>query len=678
MNAKKTFWVGAALAGALAVMTGGSGCSDDDEKTAVPATATAEAGPSCTAGAKECVNPRLARVCPSDGSGWLSVSCAVGELCAAGECKIDPNAACPAGAATCLNESTALRCKPDQKGYEQVTCPSGTTCQGQGLCGGGCIVGSSICLDSGTVGTCNDGKSFTPNACASDQACVRTAELPMKQAACKAAECHPQPNGCVSVCGDATNPSADPAKAISTCAETPNGWKWTVTPCTGAATCNPAASQCATANPGMHLFEAACTTECTAGATRCVNLGGKSAVQTCGADGKWGSVANCNAGEGCATAPNNPSLARCVDAPCAVTNSTGVCVGDRIKACDQNGRLAQTAADCAIGTCLQLSAGTGLEAPGTCVEQCKAGDERCVSNGSTQFQTCQNGKWSGTSTCPAIDAAPALCFSYVNASGRPAKVCGAECSPGQSRCASGDGGAVSDEVQTCDATGHWATPTACSVGKCLASGNRATCVADCVPGTTVCVGANRAVTGTPYTGRDGFGTCTSNGLLPTTGTTTCGAGLACRMVKGQAVVVSGNACLECIGTTVTSGNEDGFADTRCSNVAGDAGGGQAAQTCGANNAWVGGAVADCSSLGRSCVSGSAGSVNKVDSCQFRNGHYRSESYYASPRPFHGPTTCTCAGHYCNNYGAPTVCGAVPDCCGNSCSRASQGTPARCN
>lgn len=673
MNAKKTFWVGAALVGALTIAI--NGCSNDDDKSSGGTTTTAEAGPSCTAGAKECVSTRLARVCPQDGSGWLSISCGVGELCGDGECKLDPNAACPAGAATCVNDTTALRCKADQKGYEQVTCPTGTNCVGAGQCAGACVVGSSICLDNGTVGTCNDGKTYTASSCTSTQACVRTALAPTPQAACKEAECHPTPGGCASVCGDPKNPATDAAKTVSTCTETANGWKWVATTCAGAATCNPVGHECQNATHGG--VEAACAAQCRPGTSRCTTSAGVSGIQTCGTDGTWGAMAACTGTDVCGAAPNEPGKVRCADPICATANATGACVaGGSILLCDANGKLAAASTPCA-GTCLSLTTNQAFPTPGRCVEECKAGDERCVTNGSTLYQTCDNGKWSTPSQCADADGGPGMCFSFVNASGRPARVCGAECSPGQTRCGTTDGAIGNDALQTCDASGHWAAPVECSVGLCQTSGNRASCVAECVPGTTVCTGSNRAVAGTPYTGRDGFGTCTTKGRLPTTGTTTCNAGLACRSVRGVAVAVAGDACLECIGPSVPGGNEDGFPDTRCSTHDGDAGGTASAQTCSASNVWVGGATADCSAAGKTCQAPSKGSVNKIDTCQARNGHYYSESYFASQRPFHGPTTCRCATKYCSDYGEATQCGNVADCCGTRCTRAQAGQVARC-
>ena len=55
-------WTGAAVA-AFVCATWTGGCSNDDATTTAPASAsTAEAGAACTAGAKECVGDRLARV----------------------------------------------------------------------------------------------------------------------------------------------------------------------------------------------------------------------------------------------------------------------------------------------------------------------------------------------------------------------------------------------------------------------------------------------------------------------------------------------------------------------------------------------------------------------------------------------------------------------------------------
>jgi hypothetical protein len=674
MTAKKLFWVGAALAGSMAIVTS-SGCDGSDSKTGAPAPAAVvdASAVGCSPNAKECVSPRLARVCPGDGAGWLSVSCGLGEVCTDGDCKLDPTAACPAGAASCVDEATALRCKSDQKGYETVTCPAGTTCQGAGQCAGACVVGSSICLDTGTVGTCADGKTYTATSCGVDQGCVKTADAPTAQAACKAAACKPLATGCRSVCGDATQPSANPTAAVSTCTETPDGWKWIVSPCATGLSCNPVGHLCAGTN---HAEEAACQSECTPGSTRCSSAGNQTGVQTCGQDGKWGANAPCAATDACFRSPDDPSHAMCADPICATPGATGACVTGGIKLCDANGRVSQTVTPCA-GPCSAVASGTALATPGRCIAECNAGDERCISNGSSQFQTCDNGRWSAATQCATTDAGPGLCYSMLSASGRPAKVCGAECSPGQARCASSDGGSQ-DALQTCDATGHWGAPSECSIGVCETQGNRSACVAECIPNTTVCTGNQRAAAGTPYQGRDAFATCTAKGRIPTAGATTCGAGLVCRTVNGQALMVGATACIECVGSGIAGGNEDGLVDTRCSNDTGDAGGVVGAQTCSAANTWVGGDVAHCSALSKNCVSGSRGSTNRVDVCRYSNGHFYNESYFASQRPFHGPTTCKCATRRCSDYGEATQCGAVSDCCSDQCTRATAGKLARCN
>lgn len=679
MRRRKTAWVGAGIAAVvLAGWTGG--CSNDDDNKGATTTDTVEAGPKCTAGAKECLTPKVARVCPADGSGWLSQTCGTGEVCDQGECKLDPQGACFPGSAVCVNQTTALRCKADLKGFEQVPCPPDTTCA-NGLCVGSCIVGSTKCLDNGTVGTCTDGKTYAPTACASGQLCVKTTDLPFSQAACKTAECFPSPAGCDSVCGDRTNPSADQTKSTSTCVATPNGYKWQVTTCAAGVSCAPASAHCAGGS-----MQASCKTECVPGTSRCSGAG----VQACGDDGKWGATTACatDPGEVCFTNPNDTRKAVCGHPVCALVPAiafamqnqvaiTGACTqSGQIQRCDANGKLAAAAA-CPTGACVaQGGLVAGLQ-PGACQAACKDGDERCTGNGASTYQTCVNGQWSTATACASADGGPGLCFDDQSATGRPTKVCG-DCRPGSQRCTANDGDAGGDSaIETCSATGTWGAPTACLLGTCQPSGSKASCVTECLPGKTVCTGTQKGVAGTPYVGTDSFGVCTAEGKLPTTGLTTCTGSALCRTVHAEAVVVGASACLDCIGSAIAGGNEDGLVDTRCSNAAGDAGTGTELQTCGATNTW--GGVTSCTNNGKSCQQGTHGSANKLDVCQTRSGHLKTETYYQSPvgKHYGTPGTCVMHGSRAKNDGPPTVCGLTPDCCSNDCTRATPATLAHC-
>jgi hypothetical protein len=665
--------------GALLLATCVGGCGDDDDKkTAAPLQKAVDAGPKCSAGAKECIATKVARVCPADGSGWLTQTCGVGETCQQGECKLDPNAACLPGASICVSDTSLVRCKADAKGFDTVNCPADTTCQA-GACVGACVVGSSICMNNTTLATCNDGKVYAPTACAQGQGCVATAPAPFKLAACKAADCLPSPTSCASVCGDKTNPSADATKSVSSCVETPNGWKWQVTQCLANETCAPNHGSC----PGGQSLESDCATECVPGTSRCVNAPTQG-VQVCGQDGKWAAITNCasDPAQVCFPKPGDAAHAVCGDPICALTGTSGgqlnlvegACTADgQIQRCDANGKLLAATA-CTAGQCVGTAAPVGNLTPGACRTECQAGDEQCV--GSASFRGCSNGHWSTTSACTGADGGTAFCYDSRTAAGRPAKACGV-CRPGDGRCVAGSDAGVGDAaVQICGDDAQWGAATTCTLGKCTAQGSFASCVAECVPGKTVCVGANKQVASTPYNGKDSFGTCTSQGLFPTTSLTVCTGNEVCRTRNGEAIAVGGDACLECIGPQIPGGNEDGLIDARCSNVGGTTAGGAELQTCSTNNTWTAN-VTSCTGQQKLCTIGVAGSANKVDVCSMQRGHARSQTYYSLPnKRWAQPGTCENHGRQ-KNYGPPTQCGVTPDCCTTQCTRATQAQAARC-
>ncbi len=655
-----------------------NGCTGDTVTNVVakgdsggPTMTTADASPQvgCTVGAKECVSADVGRICPPDGR-WLSYPCADGSKCAGGECKIDPNAVCTAGTGTCLSATSALRCRANLQGFEQVTCPTDTNCEGAGLCVGSCIVGSSVCLPGGGVGTCADGKTYTATACTGGQLCVATGDTPVPTAACKPADCSPLPAGCGAVCGNKVNAAADQTLAYSVCVETPAGYKWTAVTCTTPTTCAPGSSSCSGGGS-----QASCMSECVPGTSRC--SADKLGTQTCGTDGKWAAaIAACNPAAGatsyvCMTEPDNTSKVVCGDPVCAA-GATGSCSGTGLRLCGNDGRLAAAATPCALGVCVAAGPILGGVQGGSCQTECTAGDESCL--GGSLFHTCAaTGRWGAATACPASDGGLA-CVGYLSSLGRPAKLCAAECAPGTTRCLTSDGGTANDEIQSCSPTGVWGPATACTVGVCTTgsvSGAGAACVAQCVPNQPACTGGTVAISGTDRFGTTGFTTCSAKGSLSAV-VTACTAPTACRRgLNGIAVSVAGNACVECVGSAVAGGNEQGQVDIRCSNSTGDAGGSADTQLCGANNTWSG-ATTDCGALGKTCsTTGGVCSTND-------KGVPMNQTHYAgvTGNDFQsGPESCQSTTKDRGNMGPPIQCGATPDCCTNACAPAL--APAAC-
>jgi hypothetical protein len=87
------------------------------------------------------------------------------------------------------------------------------------------------------------------------------------------------------------------------------------------------------------------------------------------------------------------------------------------------------------------------------------------------------------------------------------------------------------------------------------------CIAQCVPGKTVCAGNGVAVPNTVYGAKDSSAMCDTNGRMGTPAA--CAANTYCRKdPAGQSL-----GCVACVG----GANEFGLPDTRCGDSGGNAG-----------------------------------------------------------------------------------------------------------
>ena len=625
----------------------------------------------CTPMALECVSATLARVCPADGSGWIGVPCAAGQTCSSGTCVPDLTmASCTPGSGSCVGLTGAMRCNASGVGFTAVTCPAGTQCTGKGDCAGACVVGETACDPAtGALITCADGNTITAAACPQGQTCASVDG----KAQCLGGDCQPPANGCSVVCGNKLDPKADQTRFTSQCVATPAGFKWQVTQCLSPQTCSPTAGGACSSTAS----NAACASQCLPGQTRCSPDG--ASIQTCGASGSWVAGATCNAAANQACVIDAGGQAVCGDGICA-EGAAGVCVlaggATLFRACGSDGKLGAPA-PCALGVCepdAMHALVAGLS-PGVCVAQCRPGEQQCVGNNA--YQTCgANGTWkSAVTQCPSADGAPSSCFAFTQPSGALATVCGA-CRPGSHRCANSggglDGGAgMLNELETCDSTGRWGAATPCTVGVCAPSGaNDVACVAQCIPGSTLCVGQSASVPGTPYQGSEASVACTAQGMIPAftggscasdpNGPGCCGAGTLCRQDS------AGNAlgCLACVGTS----NEAGLVDTRCVDGNGVAPGTASIETCSASNSW--GAPTMCASP-EECrpATGNQASPTVCGSCYGRPSCTDSALFTTSSGAFN----CEWLG-----LGPPRSCGGQPDCCASACSVGPAPAPAVCS
>ena len=603
----------------------------------------------CAPGTRSCKSDTVATACGADGQSQTDQPCGTGQRCSNGVCLSDTNPN------VCTDATTALR-RNAAGAFEVVKCPAGTACVDAGTCKGAFVVGATQCAGIQNLGTSTDGLTLTLTACAAGTLCVATGDVAgVPAASCQASECSPGVPNNLAFCGNPKAPTANFGKVVTKCVATPAGYKYVSAVCPGAALCVPG-SKGNNNNNTVQPTDATCATSCVAGTSRC---SGTNTV-ACAADGTFsGTVTACSFGKTCLPSPTDPSKAVCGDAACI--SNAGACDGDNFRACDATGTLG-AGAPCALGVCRTNGLGGGF-----CSVECTAGEERCAGNNSTSFQTCVNGRWSATATsCPST----AACVTYSLA-GKSAKLCGAECAPGAMRCTLADGGPGNAATETCNAAGKWGAPTACAIGTCQTAGSTAACVAECIPNSLVCSGNNVGVPGTPFTGKDSFVTCTAAGLLGTTVTACTANTTFCRSKNGRAIVPAGatNACNACVGSAIAGGNENGLVDSRCANAAGDNTGTETSQICAANNTWT----ANLTTCANGCTAPAQPSGPPAPVCnRTRNGNeFRSESYYAARK--RGSCLNTRRGA-----STPTVCGAVPDCCGSQCTQPVPAKPASCN
>lgn len=609
----------------------------------------------CTPSQASCVNDGIAVTCNADGTALIPTQCGVGQKCNNGACVADPNAPCTAADNTCSDSTHALLCTTN--GAMSTACPANTACQGPGVCVGSCVVGSSDCLDDGTVITCTDGFHYTQTACGAGSSCVQTGTDPYDTAACQPNGCTPDPTGCtVSICGDMTGGSGTATNTVSTCVATPTGYQWLATSCAGGTTCNSQANSC----NGNAV--AACEGQCHPGDTTC---NGYTGYVTCGADGTWGTtVTACNA-----DATNAPYICFnsllgqgiCGDVACyngntnsQVSTGAGACDNDgKFHLCGPDGKVSSDGSACMTGSCVPTNVSSnypGAYQPGTCAGPCNDGDQHCVD--SEVYQTCTNGKWV-TTTC----AGGKGCIDLTTA-GPPAIFCG-DCAPGTHQC--GANGAI----ETCGTDGTWGADTTCAMGTCLDLPNAgdSACIAECFPGKPVCMGNSVSVQGSLAQGTDQVGTCTAQGTIPASGTP-CDANTYCRQGPSQdhqSGVSLG--CVACVGTQ----NEYGVVDSYCN--------GGSVDNCKADNS--GFQETACDSDHPTCVDPKTGTCG--NGCFFFYSPTYNSFEFTCPNPVtessfsgYGQTCTAVAGGT-----GPQVCGATPDCCNGYCNAATTDSPVYC-
>lgn len=594
----------------------------------------------CKSGAMACASDRVAKVCDADGTAWIEQPCAANERCQNDHCEPDPMSACDDGD-SCLDNKTAVQCLSRTQGFRLEKCAGELYCEAGRCRGPVCALGSS-CIGSNQLRECVDGTSYRDTQCGVNEVCMQEQHT---------AKCAPlQCNLGTSSCGDPRDPDVDKRKYFSACVlgEGSGVPRWVRGECTGATSCDPALA--GTGHP--------CSQACTKGAERCASdsiSGINDGIQTCGDDATWGAVKSCNPDAGarltCVIA-QNPDASQLPKAVCAEplcqwvfdnpqVGAEGSCEGERLRACDSQGKLA-AARSCESGVCRIVRSTVTADGrmPGACdaTEQCKTGEELCVGAvggyATPRYRTCDNGIWGvDLKTCKN----DALCYPGRDDKGLRVALCGAQCSPGSRRCS--DDGAL----EACDESGRWGSASFCDRGVCQELGNHdAACVLECMPGTRVCAGTWDTTADGYHSGYSAERVCSDDGRLGDV--TPCPDGQSCRLSAANVDL----GCLECIGPMVPGGNEEGTTDSRC-----DPDNAKNVQECSDDNTW---AASRACSGSKTCVSPVVGTCGVCTIASTGHEIVCSQSNIADD----------VAGASCESqgFGAPSAWGGLSDCCAN--------------
>lgn len=556
----------------------------------------------CTANATSCLNDHVSLTCTSDGKALIGVPCSDGEICTNGACAKDPNAPCSPSQNSCQDGTTALQCASTGKGFNVVACPANTACIEGGVCYGADAVGATYCTNGATATeTTTDGYTYTTTSCATGTACVdQYDQNNVDHATCLPSECTPPAFGCgpTQVCGNPKDATVSNQSTLSTCTETPLGWKWVTSTCGAGQYCQGGANSCG----DNYYAECVDTTNgCTPGEKSCYI----DSIITCNANGQW----NFDTATSCITATmvdgtciNTGNGPVCGDSACADHNG-GVCdKAGKYHNCNPDFTVNPTANDCAKGICTPVGEEDTDSAgyiEGACVVQCQDGDERCVLDGfGSGYQVCTNGLWGTAQNC----ANGGFCWNTTSNENRPSTFCGV-CLPGSTQC---DG----DQIQTCNTDGSaWGADTACAMGVCQQEyvGHWiGVCRVQCIPNQVYCAGNNATDQTSGMYGKTGTQTCDATGVLQAE--VDCPATQLCRVgpssngannyyPDGQVL-----GCVVCVGTK----NAFGLPDTRCTNATGDATSSVFTdgytETCGANNTWDATTITQCVAPNNYCWS----------------------------------------------------------------------------
>ncbi|MFC1609663.1 formylglycine-generating enzyme family protein [Myxococcota bacterium] len=129
----------------------------------------------CPRDTKECLSGLVGRVCPSDGSGWISFTCPEDEVCQDGECIVDTANQCTNGTKECIDDQVARMCSGGA--WVNVPCGLDATCHvGDCVADAYCTPNEVVCATNEAIKTCElDGSAWVITACQPNEVCTSDA-----------------------------------------------------------------------------------------------------------------------------------------------------------------------------------------------------------------------------------------------------------------------------------------------------------------------------------------------------------------------------------------------------------------------------------------------------------------------------------------------------------------------
>lgn len=359
---------------------GGSGDGDGDGEGGDPGT-TGDIEPECTMTGELKCDDRQIQVCT--GEYFINAGDACEFVCDKGTC----TGTCKPGSSECLSETEQRSCNQMGQWSEASECKN--VCLGD-ACGGVCKPGSRSCDDEDTSLKllCNAEGQWDPDG------------------NCSVGQC--EEGACTACTGDETQCTTDS---------------------TGVQTCNGSTYDAPEECEDQVCLDGACTGECRPALggsdpqRRCVAGEPSTQLETCGADGTFGSASGCNF---VCVPGSDPGRNDSCGGACKPGEKR--CDGTVLMQCASNGLSEEKVEDCSEKSLSCLDIGGGNLGCGECTPGEKEPNNRCAQR---MVQTCERGMWVDSDDCTKyLVTLPNVSVCYDG-----------QCTTGNKACDSSRGGA---------------------------------------------------------------------------------------------------------------------------------------------------------------------------------------------------------------------------------------------